>query len=468
MAAYFNFDLVVIGGGPAGYAAAIRAGQLGKRVLCVEKENLGGTCLNWGCIPTKALLDNADLVRKLKHDSASMGISFDNLKVDFGVIVKRSRDIAGKLSKGIAHLLSKHKVKHEAGVGHIPKANTVKITKSDGSTSEVTAENILVCTGARPRSIPGLEFDGVKVITSREAMALSEVPKHLAIIGAGAIGCEFADIYNAMGSKITIIELLDHLLPNEDEDCSILLERVFKKQGIEVLTKHKTDKVEKTATGVKLTVSAADGSGTRTIEADKVLVAVGVLGNVEGVFGKDVPVVIERNHIKTTDYKTNVPGIYAAGDVIGPPWLAHVAHHEAINCVEKMFNFSDHKINYSQIPGCTYTHPQVASIGLTEKKAREKYKTDLKIGKFPFSASGRAMASGETDGFVKLIFTKQGELVGAHMIGSHVTEMLAELGLAQKLEATEETILELMHPHPTLSEAIMEAAGVADGRAIHL
>jgi len=345
MAAYFNFDLVVIGGGPAGYAAAIRAGQLGKRVLCVEKENLGGTCLNWGCIPTKALLDNADLVRKLKHDSASMGISFDNLKVDFGVIVKRSRDIAGKLSKGIAHLLSKHKVKHEAGVGHIPKANTVKITKSDGSTSEVTAENILVCTGARPRSIPGLEFDGVKVITSREAMALSEVPKHLAIIGAGAIGCEFADIYNAMGSKITIIELLDHLLPNEDEDCSILLERVFKKQGIEVLTKHKTDKVEKTATGVKLTVSAADGSGTRTIEADKVLVAVGVLGNVEGVFGKDVPVVIERNHIKTTDYKTNVPGIYAAGDVIGPPWLAHVAHHEAVNCVEKMFNFSDHKIN---------------------------------------------------------------------------------------------------------------------------
>jgi dihydrolipoamide dehydrogenase len=468
MATYFNFDLVVIGGGPAGYAAAIRAGQLGKRVMCVEKENLGGTCLNWGCIPTKALLDNAELVRKLQHDAAGMGISFDNLKVDFPSMVKRSRDIAGKLSKGIAHLFSKNKVKHELGTGHIPKANTVKITKSDGTSSEVTAEHILICTGARPRSIPGIDYDKEKIISSREAMVLPAVPKHLAIIGAGAIGCEFADIYNALGAKVTIIELLDHLLPNEDEDCSILLERVFKKHGIEVMTKHKTDKVEKTATGVKLTVSAADGSGSKTIEADKVLVAVGVTGNVEGLFGPGVNVTIERGHIKTTDYKTSAPGIWAAGDVIGPPWLAHVAHHEAVHCVEKIFKVSDHHLDYSKTPGCTYTHPQVASIGLTEKKAREKYKTELKIGKFPFSASGRALAAGETDGFVKLIFTKQGELVGAHMIGSHVTEMLAELGLAQKLEATEETIIDLMHPHPTLSEAIMEAAGVADGRAIHL
>ncbi len=468
MAAYFQFDLVVVGGGPAGYAAAIRAGQLGKRVLCVEKENLGGTCLNWGCIPTKALLDNADLVRKLQNDAATFGLSFDNLKIDFTQMVKRSRDIAGKLSKGIAHLLSKHKVKHEAGIGHIPKANTVRITKADGTNTEVTAEHILIATGARSRTLPGIEFDGTKIISSREAMTLKAIPKSLAIIGAGAIGCEFADVYSALGTKVTIIELLDHILPIEDEDCSILLERVFKKHGIDVLTKHKTDKVEKTAAGVTLSVSAADGSLTKTVEAELVLMAVGVTGNVEGLFGKDVPVVIERGHIQTTQYKTAVPGIWAAGDVIGPPWLAHVAHHEAINCVEKMFGFADHKIDYSRIPGCTYTHPQVASIGLTEKKAREKYKTELKIGKFPFSASGRAMASGETDGFVKLIFTTQGELVGAHMIGAHVTEMLAELGLAQKLEATENEIIDLMHPHPTLSEAIMEAAGVADGRAIHL
>jgi dihydrolipoamide dehydrogenase len=462
----YNYDLVVIGGGPAGYAAAIRGGQLKKRVLCVEKENLGGTCLNWGCIPTKALLDNADLIRKLKTEREKYGISFDNFKVDFPAIVKRSRDIAGKLSKGIAHLFSKYTVKHEFGTGHVPAPHKVQITKNDGSKLEVTADHILVCTGARPRTIPGVEIDGKLVISSREAMVLPEVPKKLAIIGAGAIGCEFADVYNAMGSEVTVIELLDHLLPIEDEDCSILLERVFKKNGINVLTKHKTEKVEKTANGVKLTVSG-DGK-TQVIEADKVLMAVGVTGNVEGVFGKDAPVTIERGHIKTTNFKTNVENVWAAGDVIGPPWLAHVAHHEAVNCVEAIFGKHPHAIDYTKIPGCTYTHPQVASIGLTEKKARELGK-QIRIGKFPFSASGRALAAGHTDGFVKLIFdAKYGELIGAHLIGDHVTEMLAELGLAQKMEATENELIELMHPHPTLSEAIMEAAGVADGRAIHL
>ena len=468
MATYFNYDLIVIGGGPAGYAAAIRAGQLKKRVLCVEKEALGGTCLNWGCIPTKALLDNAQMIRTLKHNPASFGISFDNLKVDFSQIVKRSRDIANKLSKGIAFLFSKYTVKHEQGVATIPAKNKVVITKTDGTKVEATGENILVCTGARARSLPGIDFDGKSVISSREAMVLGEVPKKLLIIGAGAIGCEFADVYNALGSEITIVEYLDHLLPIEDEDCSILLERTFKKRNINVLTKHKASKVEKTATGIKATIVTSDDKDPQTIEADKVLMAVGVTGNIENLFGKDVPVEIVKNHIKVTDYKTNVPGIWAAGDVIGPPWLAHVAHHEAVVAVETIFGMHPHKIDYARIPGCTYTHPQVASIGYTEKKARAEGK-NIKIGKFPFSASGRAMAAGETDGFVKLIFdAKYGELLGAHLIGEHVTEMLAELGLAMKLEATEETILELMHPHPTLSEAIMEAAGAVDGKAIHI
>ncbi len=464
----FNYDLIVIGGGPAGYAAAIRAGQLKKRVLCVEKEALGGTCLNWGCIPTKALLDNTNLYRKLKKDSDAFGLTFDNLKVDFTKVVKRSRDIASKLSKGIAFLFSKYQVKHEAGVATIPAKNKVLITKADGTKVEATAANILVCTGARAKSLPGIEFDGKLVISSREAMVLTEVPKKLIILGAGAIGCEFADVYSALGSEVTIVEFLDHLLPNEDEDCSILLERVYKKHNINILTRHKAEKVEKTASGVKVTITTSDGKDPQTLEGDKLLMAVGVTGNVENLFGKDVPVTIEKNHIKVNGYRTSVEGIWAAGDVIGPPWLAHVAHHEAVIAVETIFGMKPHPINYAQIPGCTYTHPQVASIGLTEKKARELGK-QIKIGKFPFSASGRAMASGNTDGFVKLIFdAKYGELLGAHLIGEHVTEMLAELGLAQKLEATEETILELMHPHPTLSEAIMEAAGAADGKAIHI
>jgi dihydrolipoamide dehydrogenase len=466
--AYYNYDLIVIGGGPAGYAAAIRAGQLGKRVFCVEKENLGGTCLNWGCIPTKALLDNGALVRRLKNEAGHFGITYDNLKLDFAKMVGRSRGIADKLQKGIAHLFSKYKVKSEIGTATVTAPHKVSYTKTDGTKAEVTAEKILVCTGARARTLPGVEIDRKTVISAREAMTLNTQPKKLAIIGAGAIGCEFADFYNAIGTEVTIIELMDRLLPIEDEDCSILLERVFKKYGINVLTKHKTDKVEVTKDGVKLTVSGPDG--VKTIEADKVLMAVGVTGNVEGLFGAGAPVTIEKNHIKVdmTTYKTNVEDVYAAGDVIGPPWLAHVAHHEAVLAVELMFGHKKHAIDYTKIPGCTYTHPQVASIGLTEKKAREAG-LQIKIGKFPFTASGRALAAGETDGFVKLIFdAKYGQLLGAHMIGEHVTEMLAELGLAQKLEATEEEILDLMHPHPTLSEAVMEAAGVADGKAIHL
>lgn len=459
----YNYDLIVIGGGPAGYAAAIRAGQLKKRVLCVEKENLGGTCLNWGCIPTKALLESGSLVRKLQHDADKWGISFDNLKIDFSKSISRSRDIAGKLSKGIAHLFNKYTVKHELATATVVAPHKVKF-----GDKEVTGANILVCTGARARELPNIKFDGKKIISSREAMTLKTQPKKLAIIGAGAIGCEFGDFYSSMGTEVTIIEMMDHLLPIEDEDCSILLERSFAKRGIKILTKSRTESVDTSGPGVKLKVTTPKGE--ETVEADMVLLAAGVTGNVEGIFGKDVPVDLNKGHIKVEPnvYATSVAGIYAAGDVIGPPWLAHVAHHEAVYAVEKIFGVSDHDINYKMIPGCTYTHPQVASIGLTEKKAREAG-LEIKVGKFPFAASGRALAADAAEGFTKLIFdAKYGNLVGAHMIGENVTELLAELVVAQKLEATEAEIIEAMHPHPTMSEAVMEAAGVAYGRAIHL
>ncbi len=462
----YNYDIIVIGGGPAGYAAAIRAGQLKKRVLCVEKAELGGTCLNWGCIPTKALLESGAFVRRLREHPGEWGVSFDNLKVDFSKIIGRSRGIAEKLSKGIAHLFRKYDVKHEQATGQLLTPHRVRVSGMEG-VKDVTAEHVVIATGARARSLPGVEIDGQRVISSREAMVLPVQPKKLAIIGAGAIGCEFADFYNAVGTEVVIVELMDHLLPIEDEDCSILLERSFAKRGITVLTKTRTDKVEKTETGVRLTVNNA--KGVSTIEADVVLMAVGVTGNVENVAGPEAKLELFKNHIKVDEhYRTNLENVWAVGDVIGPPWLAHVAHHEAVLCIEHICGVSDHTIDYKQIPGCTYTHPQVASMGLTERKCREQ-NLKIRIGKFPFSASGRALAAGETEGFVKLIFgAEYGELLGVHMIGENVTELLAELVLARKLEATEAEIIEAMHPHPTISEAVMEAAGVAVGRAIHL
>jgi dihydrolipoamide dehydrogenase len=464
----FQFDIVVIGGGPAGYAAAIRAGQLKKRVLCVEKENLGGTCLNWGCIPTKALLEDGAFVRRMKTEAAMRGVSFDNMQVDFSKMIARSRGIAEKLSKGIAHLFKKYEVKSEVGTGQILGPHKVKITGKDG-TKEVTARDIIIATGARATQLPGMAFDGEKVITSREAMTLKQQPKRLAIIGAGAIGAEFADFYNAVGTEVTIIEMMDHLLPIEDEDVSIALERSFTKRGIKVMTKTKTEKLEKSGNGVKLTLS-----GGATVDADVVLVAVGVTGNLEGLIGPACKLETFKNRVKVNqNYQTTLEGVWAIGDVISMDGqrhadLAHVAHHEAVYLVERICGVSDHKIDYHYIPGCTYTHPQVASMGTSEKKLREQ-KRDIKVGKFPFSVSGRALAAGESEGFVKLIFDNQtGELLGVHMIGENVTELLAELVLARKLEATEAEIIEAMHPHPTMSEAVMEAAGVADGRAIHL
>jgi dihydrolipoamide dehydrogenase len=474
----YQYDIVVIGGGPAGYAAAIRAGQLKQRVLCVERETLGGTCLNWGCIPTKALLDDGAFVRKLRISAAEHGVTYKDLSVDFSKMVGRSRGIAEKLSRGIEHLFRKYEVKRESGVGQLLGPHRVKITSSEG-TKEVTSKHVILATGARATPLPGATFDGTRVITSREAMSLKQQPKRLAIIGAGAIGCEFADFYNAIGTEVIIIEMMDHLLPNEDDDVSLLLERVFAKRGIDVRVKTKTEKVEVTPTGVKLTLS---GNKPGVVEADVVLVAIGVTGNTENLAAPEAKLEIARNRVKVDPkYKTNLEDVWGVGDCVLIQWpsgsvyegirhpdLAHVAHHEAMNLVERIVGGSDHSIDYNTIPGCTYTHPQVASFGLTEKKARELGKK-VKIGKFPFSASGRALAMGEPEGFVKLIFDTQfGELLGVHMIGESVTDLIAELVLAKSLEATEAEIIEAIHPHPTFSESVMEAAGVSEGRSIHL
>ena len=476
----YNFDIIVIGGGPAGYAAAIRAGQLKKRTLCIEKENLGGTCLNWGCIPTKALLEDGNFVRKMRTEAESRGVSFDNLRVDFNKVVARSRAIADKLQKGIGHLFRKYEVKSEMGTGQLLGPHKVRVTTKDGA-KEVTGEHIILATGAKPIALPGMEFDGKRIIAYREAMTLPQQPKRLAVIGAGAIGCEFADFYNSLGTEVTIVELLPHLLPNEDDDVAIALERAFAKRGIRIHTKTKVERAQKTDAGVRLTLS---GEKPGDVEADVVLQAVGVTGNVEGIAAPEAKLEIFKNRIKVdSKYRTNVENVWAIGDCVSIHWpeqeamagyrhpdLAHVAHHEAVHLVEHIAGFESGSpgIDYKFIPACTYTHPQVASMGMNERTAREQ-KKQIKVGKFPFSASGRALAAGETDGFVKLIFDPQfGELLGVHMIGENVTEMLAELVLARKLEATEAEIIDAMHPHPTMSEAIMEAAGVADGRAIHL
>ena len=474
----YDFDIVVIGGGPGGYAAAIRAGQLKKRVLCIEKENLGGTCLNWGCIPTKALLEDGAFIRKLRTEADKHGVSFQNLQIDFSKLISRSRVIADKLQKGVGHLFSKYGVQSEKGTGQLLGPHRVRATTENGA-REVTAEHVILAGGAQATPLPFAPFDGKTIISSREAMILPRQPKRMAIIGAGAIGSEFADFYNAIGTEVTLIEMLPQILPNEDEDVARALKQSFTKRGIDVYTGTKTDKVEKAGSGLRLILS---GEASKAIDTDIVLVAIGVSGNVDGLAAPESKLELFKNRVKVDpEYRTNLQNVWAIGDCISLHWpqqsalagyrhpdLAHVAHHEAVNVVEHICGVSDHTIDYRQIPACTYTHPQVASMGQNERKLREEGR-QIKIGKFPFTASGRALAAGETEGFVKLIFDAQyGELLGVHMIGENVTELLAELVLARKLEATEAEIIEAMHPHPTMSEAVMEAAGVADGRSIHL
>jgi dihydrolipoamide dehydrogenase len=460
-----NYDLIVIGGGPAGYVGAIRAAQLGRKVACVEKERAGGTCLNWGCIPTKSLLRNAELYHLMSHRAEEFGFKIDGLSFDWTRIIKRSRDVSDKNAAGIEFLFKKNKVDYIRGEATLEKPGSVKVKLADGNEATHSAPKILISTGVTTRPLPGLGFNGTTVIGSREAMVLKKQPKRLIVIGGGAIGIEFAYFYNAFGTQVTVVEMMPNILPVEDTEVSQTLEKAYSKLGIKVLTNTKTTKSEVTDAGVKITVQNAKG-GEEVLEADVVLVAIGVQPLLPG--GNLKIGLTDRGYIQTNErYETTVPGIFAAGDIIGPPWLAHVASYEAIQAVEGMFTKHQPK-KVGVFPGCTYCQPQVASVGLTERAAKEKG-LKFKVGKFPFMASGKARAVGELDGFVKLIIGElHGEILGAHIIGAEATELIAELGLAITLEATHEEIEATIHAHPTLSEAIHEATGQAFNAAIHI
>ncbi|HPS45660.1 MAG TPA: dihydrolipoyl dehydrogenase [Bacteroidales bacterium] len=462
-----NYDLIVIGSGPGGYVAAIRASQLGLKVAVVEKSELGGICLNWGCIPTKALLKSAQVYTYFKHAS-DYGIQFEGqVKPDFEAVVKRSRGVAENMSKGIQYLFKKNNIEVINGFGKVKPAKTVEVTDKDGNIKEYTANSIIIATGARSRHLPNLPQDGKKIIGYREAMTLSNLPTSLVVVGSGAIGSEFAQFYNAMGTKVTLIELLPNIVPVEDEEVSKQLERSFKKAGIKVITSASVDKVDTNGSGCKVTVTTKKGE--EVIEAEIVFSAVGVSTNIEGIGLEETGIKTEKGKIIVDDfYKTNVEGYYAIGDIVHGPALAHVASREGIVCVEKIAGHSPLPVDYTNIPGCTYTTPEISSVGFTEKKAIEAG-YEIKVGKFPYMASGKAAASGNKDGFVKLIFdVKTNQLLGAHMIGDNVTEMIAEIVLARKLKSTYREILDAVHPHPTMSEAVMEAVAAAYGEVIHL
>ena len=463
----FDFDLVIIGGGPGGYVAAIRAAQKGLKTAVVERDALGGVCLNWGCIPTKALLKSAEVAHTLKR-AAEFGFTIPDFSFDFPKIIKRSRDVAEMNSKGVSFLFKKNKIEHIAGFGKLIDPHTVVV--QDGSGKEVrklSANRIIIATGGRARPFPGADFDGKKIISSKEAMLLKEPPERMVIIGAGAIGVEFAYFYNMFGTEVHLIEMLPHILPVEDAEICAQLERSFKKQGIKLYPDTRVESVEKTSDGVKVKINRKEKLSE--VEADVALVAIGIQANVENLGLEALGIELEKGFIKVNEfYQTSVASIYAIGDVIGAPWLAHVASHEGIIAVEHMRGVQPQPMDYNNIPGCTYCNPQVASIGLTEEEAqREGYQ--IRVGKFPFRASGKARAIGELDGMVKLIFDeKYGELLGAHIIGPEATELIAELGIAKTLESTFAEIQHTVHAHPTLSEAIMEAAGDAIGEAIHI
>lgn len=460
-----TYDVVVIGGGPGGYVAAIRAAQLGLKTAVIEKDKLGGICLNWGCIPTKALLKNAEIFDKLTH-AAEWGIKVENPQFDFDRIIKRSRGVADRMSSGIDFLMKKNKITPVIGTAKVLKGKKVEVTKKDGK-EVIEAKHIIIATGARPKSLPGVAIDGEKVISSKEAMFLKEVPKSLVVVGAGAIGIEFAYFYAVLGTKVTVVEYLDTILPVEDREISKVVSTSFKKRGVTIITGAAVKGVEVTKTGTKVIYDLK--GKMETVEGEKTLMAIGVTGNVEGIGLEDVGIEVVKGHIKTDkDYRTKVEGYYGIGDVIGPPWLAHVASAEGIHCVEAIAGKKPRAIDYTNIPGCTYCQPQVASVGLTEEKCKEQ-KIEYKVGKFPFTAIGKAVAAGETEGMVKIIFgAKYGEILGAHIVGSEATEMIAELALAKSMEATLEDIHHCVHAHPTMSEAIMEAAAAAEGAAIHI
>lgn len=461
-----NYDLIVIGSGPGGYVTAIRASQLGLKTAIVERSELGGICLNWGCIPTKALLKSANVFEYIQH-AEDYGIKVNGAEADFGAMVSRSRGVADGMSKGIQFLLKKNKIDVIVGSGKIKAGKKVDVTNEAGEVTEYSADSIVIATGARSRQLPNLPQDGEKIIGYRKAMTLEKQPKSLVVVGSGAIGVEFAYFYNSIGTKVTVVEFLPNIVPNEDVDVSKALEKSFKKQGIKVMTNSSVESVDTSGDGCKVKVKTKNGE--EIIEADVVLSAVGIQANIEDLGLEDVGVVVDGGRIIVDDfYQTNIPGYYAIGDVIPGPALAHVASAEGITCVEKITGMDVEPIDYNNIPGCTYCSPEIASVGYTEAQAKEAG-YDIKVGKFPFSASGKASASGAKDGFVKVIYdAKYGEWLGAHFIGANVTEMVAEAVAARKLETTGHDIIKTIHPHPTLSEAVMEATAAAYDEVIHL
>lgn len=461
-----NYDLLVLGSGPGGYVAAIRASQLGMKVGVIERESLGGICLNWGCIPTKALLKSANVFEYMQH-AEDYGLKVDKASHDFGAVVKRSRSTADKMSKGINFLFKKNKIDAIMGNGVLKPGKKIEVTDADGKKKDYSAKNIIIATGGRSRELPNLKQDGEKVIGYREAMVLPKQPKKMVIVGSGAIGVEFGYFYNTMGTEVTIVEYLDRIVPNEDKDVSRELAKIFKKKGMNIMTSAEVTKVDTSGKGCKVTVKTKKGE--EQLECDVVLSAVGVASNIENIGLEAAGVQTDKGKVLVNDfYKTNVEGVYAIGDIVKGPALAHVASAEGIICVEKMAGEDVEALDYNNLPGCTYCSPEIASVGYTEEQAKEAG-YDVKVGKFPFSASGKASAAGANEGFVKVIFdAKYGEFLGAHMIGANVTEMIAEVVAARKLETTGHEIIKSVHPHPTMSEAVMEAAAAAYDEVIHL
>ena len=461
-----NFDVIVLGSGPGGYVTAIRASQLGLKTAIIEREALGGICLNWGCIPTKALLKSANVFEYINH-AKDYGIEVNAPKADFSGMVKRSRGVAEGMSKGVQFLMKKNKIEVIMGTGKLKAGKKIAVTDASGKVTEYSANHVIVATGGRSRILPNLPQDGKKVIGYREAMTLAELPKSMVIVGSGAIGVEFAYFYNSIGTKVTIVEFMPNIVPVEDEEVSKALAKNFKSNGIDIMNNAEVTSVDTSGKSCKVKVKTSEGE--QVIDCDIVLSAVGVVANIEGIGLEDVGIASDKGKILVDKfYQTNVPGYYAIGDCTPGQSLAHVASAEGITCVEKIAGHHPQPIDYKNIPGCTYCSPEIASVGYTEKGAKEAG-FEIKVGKFPFSASGKASAAGHKDGFVKLIFdAKYGELLGAHMIGANVTEMIAEAVALRKLETTGEELIKTIHPHPTMSEAIMEAAAAAYGEVIHL
>lgn len=458
-----NYDVIVLGSGPGGYPAAIRASQLGKKVAIVERESLGGICLNWGCIPTKALLKSAQVMEYAKH-SADYGIEVNDARPNFGNVIKRSRGVADKMNKGVAFLMKKNKIDVVMGSGKLISPTKLEVTSADGKKQTLEAKNIIICTGARARELPTMKLDGKKIIEYRKAMSLPDQPKSMIVVGSGAIGTEFAYFYNSIGTKVTIVEFLPRVVPVEDEDVSKELEKSFKKQGIDIMVNSEVTSVDTSGAGVKAKVKTQNGEVT--LEADVLLSAVGITANIENIGLEELGIKTDKGRIVVdANQQTNVKGVYAIGDCTPHQALAHKASKEGINAAEHLAGKNPNPIDYNNVPGCTYCSPEIASVGYTEKAAKDAG-YELKVGKFPFMASGKATAAGATEGFVKIIYdAKYGELLGCHAIGYNVTEIIAEVVVARKLETTAHEILNAIHPHPTISEAIKEATAVAYGEA---